>query len=467
MKWLMILPAMIACLSMQVGATQIDSVEFGRFGKVALYQPQAPTRVILFISGDGGWNLGVVDMARSFAEQGALVIGVDIIHYLQELEKSSEKCSYPAGDLEMLSQYIQKKLNLPMYINPVLIGYSSGATLVYAALVQAPPNTFAGAISMGFCPDLPVTKPFCRGNGLTWGPGPKGKGVSFLPASNLSQPWIAFQGIIDQVCSPADVEAFVKEVKNGQVVMLPKVGHGFSVQKNWLPQLREALLRIEPVDSPKHTDSGELSPLKDLPLVELPVADTTQNMLAVIISGDGGWASIDKKLGDYFSSKGVPVVGLNSLRYFWNRRTPDSAAMDLNRIITHYLTLWKKEKALLVGYSRGADVLPFMTNRLPAETLGRVRGVVFLGLEDSVDFQFHLSDWVSGSPARTALPVKPELEKLRGLKLLCFCGREEDHSLCRELDTSWVKVIETSGGHHFGGDYESIAKMILGEFSSE
>ncbi len=467
MKWFVILLTITICPGASTSAIQIDSAEFGRFGKVTLYQPTAPTRVVLFISGDGGWNMGVVDMAQSFAEQGALVIGIDILHYLRELEQSSEKCSYPAGDLETLSQYIQKKLNLPMYINPVLIGYSSGATLVYAALVQAPPNTFAGAISMGFCPDLPVTKPFCRGNGLTWGPGPKGKGVSFLPASNLSQPWIAFQGIIDQVCSPAEVEAFVKEVKNGEVVMLPKVGHGFSVQKNWLPQLKAALLRIEPVESPQPTGSGKLEPLKDLPLVELPAEDATQNMLAVIISGDGGWANIDKKLGEYFSSKGVPVVGLNSLRYFWNRRTPDSAGIDLNRIITHYLALWKKEKALLVGYSRGADVLPFMTNRLPPETLNHVRGVALLGLEESVDFQFHLSDWISGSPAKTAMPVMPEVEKLRGLKLLCFCGQEEDHSLCRRLDTSWVKVIETSGGHHFGGDYEAIAKMILAEFAPD
>src|SRR5512139_2393847 len=113
-----------------------SSVEFGRFGKVALYSPQGePSHVVLFISGDGGWNLGVVDMARELASLDALVIGIDIVHYLKELEASSEKCSYPAADFESLSKFVQKKLDFPRYIQPVLIGYSSGATLVYAILV--------------------------------------------------------------------------------------------------------------------------------------------------------------------------------------------------------------------------------------------------------------------------------------------------------------------------------------------
>jgi type IV secretory pathway VirJ component len=230
-------------------------LEYGRFGKISLYQgsPQ-PSHVVLFISGDGGWNLGVVDMARELATLDALVVGVDIIHFLRELENTGESCSNPVADFEMLSTFVQKKLNFSRSIMPVLVGYSSGATLVYAALAQASPHTFCGAISLGFCPDLLLTKPLCKGHGLEWKTGRKGKGYIFLPATNLQDPWIALQGTIDQVCDPASTEAYVKQVKGGEIVILPKVGHGFSVPKNWMPQFKKAFLRIVEKDktAPPH-----------------------------------------------------------------------------------------------------------------------------------------------------------------------------------------------------------------------
>ena len=86
---------------------------------------------------------------------------------------------------EDLSHFIQKTLGLPGYVRPLLIGYSSGATLVSAALVQSPAGTFLGAVSMGICPDLPVSKPFCKGSGLAMEKNPKGKDIRFLPAANL------------------------------------------------------------------------------------------------------------------------------------------------------------------------------------------------------------------------------------------------------------------------------------------
>jgi hypothetical protein len=53
--------------------TQIRTV---LFGNVSVYKPlQAePTSVALFVSGDGGWNLGVVNMAHSLALAGAVVV---------------------------------------------------------------------------------------------------------------------------------------------------------------------------------------------------------------------------------------------------------------------------------------------------------------------------------------------------------------------------------------------------------
>ena len=454
------------------GAPAAGTVSFGRFGNVALYgDARQASQVVLFFSGDGGWNQGVVDMAKRLGSIDALVVGIDVPRYLESLQKSSEKCSYPAGDLESLSQFIQKKLERPLYTTPILVGYSSGATLAYATLAQAPAGTFKGAISLGFCPDLEVTKTFCKGSGLESGPLPQGKGILFQPAQNLESPWIAFQGEIDKTCDAAATERFVQQVPGAEIVLLPKVGHGFSVSKNWLPQLEDSYRRLvgktsapaeagEPAAAPDHAATESL---EGLPLVEVPAVKEGSDMLAVLVSGDGGWVGLDRQVSKVLAQRGIPVIGLNSLAYFWKRRTPEEAGKDLERIVRRYLAQWHCDKVLLLGYSRGADVVPFMASRLPQDLRARVRLVALMGPDDSVDFEFHLSDWLGSDHHDTNLPVLPEIRKLEDLNVVCFYGESEDDSLCPALQNGPARVVRLSGGHHFSGDYEGVAERILQE----
>jgi type IV secretory pathway VirJ component len=436
-----------------------DNLRFGRFGDVALYSrsPQ-PSRVVLFVSGDGGWNLGVIDMARALAELDALVVGIDINVYLRSLSNTAGNCSYSAADFEALSKYIQKTLQLPSYIPPVLVGYSSGATLVYAVLVQAPPNTFAGAISLGFCPDLDLSKPLCRGNGLEWKKDPqKSTHILFLPAKQLPSPWIALQGEVDEVCNAADTVAFVKEVNGGRVVILPKVGHGFSVQHNWLPQFRSVFTEIVA----KARDRKPQPPLlNDLPLIEVPAKARDSDAMAVFLTGDGGWAGLDRNVSGDLAAAGIPVVGLNTLKYFWTPRTPKGAAEDLNRILHYYLEHWHKKKVVLAGYSLGADVLPFMATHLPRELLDRTVLIALLGPSKETAFEFHLSDWIGGT-SKGLYPVLPEVEHLNGKNLLCLYGERETDSLCPLIHQPGARAVALKGSHHFGGNFTAIAEHIL------
>jgi type IV secretory pathway VirJ component len=226
-----------------------QSLTYGRFGDVSIYRSSLePREIVLFLSGDGGWNLGVIAMAERLADKGAVVAGVDIRHYLGELEKSPAKCVAPADDLEDLSRELQSKLSLKRNLQPTLVGYSSGATLVYAALAEAKEGAFKGALSLGFCPDLDLKKPLCLGSGVEATPrrSPKGalRGVDLKPAKMLQGKWIALQGQLDQVCPPAPTQDFIAKVPGGEIVLLPKVGHGYSVEKNWLPQYEAAYERI-------------------------------------------------------------------------------------------------------------------------------------------------------------------------------------------------------------------------------
>ncbi len=440
-----------------------EVVELNPFGKVSIYRYTAqPKHVVLFVSGDGGWNLGVVDMAKALASLDALVAGVDIVHYLRVLESSNQPCSYPAADFERLSQFIQQRFDYPEYVTPILVGYSSGATLVYATLVQAPSSTFRGAIGLGFCPDLPLTRPLCRGSGLEWKSGPQGKGTVFLPSRSLEVPWIVLQGAVDQVCNAADTRSFIEKTSRSEIVLLPNVGHGFSVERNWLPQFKQAFARITQTAPPiPSRPKGEI--LRDLPLVEVLASVSSNTMFAIHLTGDGGWGVTDKGLATALAASGIPVVGLNSLQYFWKKRTPDEASADLGRILNRFLASWKKEKVLLIGYSLGADVLPFMINRLPENLRSKIQAVVLLGPGRTVDFEFHFSDWLGKSAKKTALLVPPEIERLRGKKILCIYGENDGESCCRDLDAGLARVIVLKGGHRIGDRFDRVAETILKE----
>lgn len=445
-----------------------ETERFPPFGKVILYRTSLhPSHVVLFVSGDGGWNQGVVDMARALSSLDALVVGIDVRSYLAALRRSDGACLYPAADFEALSQALQKKLGLPSYQLPVLVGYSSGASLVYATLAQAPPNTFRGGISLGFCPELDVARPLCRGSGLLSKPKPKGRGLLLNPVPEVASPWIAFQGILDQACSPTAAQAFVGRVKGAEIVMLPKVGHGFSVQKNWMPQLRAAFTRLVAGSAPAAGAAPARGPaLADLPLVEVPANGAASDELAFVASGDGGWAGLDREVAGVLAERGVPVVGLDTLQYYWQPRGPDESARALERILRHYLAAWHKTRILLIGYSRGADVLPFMASRLPDDLAQRVVLIALLGPEPRISFAFHYTDWLTDTPRGNTLPVLPEVEKLRGKRLLCVYGANESDSLCPELPAGLAHLDPRPGGHHFGGDYRAVAERILREAAS-
>jgi type IV secretory pathway VirJ component len=433
----------------------------GRFGTVSVYIPEGtPKSVAIFISGDGGWELGVINMAHALMDMGAVVIGVDIRQYFASLGRAAARpdapCQMIAADFESLSHQVQKEIGLSDYLVPVLIGYSSGATVVYATLVQSPPGTFAGALSMGFCADQDFSgAQLCPGAGLRYAPNAQHELV-FKPASTLKQPWIAFQGSKDQVCNAQAAHEFAGAVPNGEIVELPLVGHGFSVARNWMPQFRQGYARL--AAQPQKSASTPPPEIGDLPIEEVQASGSAREF-ALLLSGDGGWAGLDQELAARLAASGVPTVGLNSLKYFWKQRTPDETARDVTRILRHYLSAWKKERVLLVGYSFGADVLPFVVNRLPADLRAKVASVSLLGIDGNASFEVSISDWVGADEAGPQ--TRPEVGRITGLPVLCLYGEGEKDSICPGLQEPAIRREQVGTGHHFGGEYATLADRIL------
>ena len=208
--------------------------------------------------------------------------------------------------------------------------------------------------------------------------------------------------------------------------------------------------------------SAPTAGIADLPLVELP-AEQRGPLLAIILSGDGGWRDLDKTIGEKLQSDGVSVVGWDSLRYFWSRKSPERTARDLGAVIDTYVTRWGASKVALVGYSFGADVLPFAYNCLSSEARAHVVQLSLLGLATAADFEIRVAGWFGAGPGKDALPTEPALAPINPAMIQCFYGADEHDNACPFL-LGKAEIIRTAGGHHFDNDYDALARRILDGF---
>jgi type IV secretory pathway VirJ component len=439
----------------------------GRFRDFLVYAPQgAPTSFALLLSGDEGWTPATDTMARQLLQQGAMVVGIDLAKFKAVLEADKDQCVFPDGDLENLSHFVQAYFHLPSYLPPMLVGHSSGAAFAYAMLAQAPHSTFAAALTLDFCPNFNLQKPLCKGSGLESVRSTKDHGVNFLPAKTLRNPWVDLQSDAGHACPAVTARDFISQVRGAAIVMLPKAGRDFTSPAGWAPQFTAAYNKLS-MQNPTTRVAPPPASLSDLPVVEVPAQapaappgrSVRSDVFAIIMSGDGGWAGLDQDVAAALSAQGIPVVGLDSLRYYWTARTPNGLATDTDRMIRYYLAHFGKQRVLLIGYSQGADVLPFAVNRLSPDTRTHVALAAVMGLSEHALFEFHLTSWVSDD--NSGLATLPEINRIAGVPVLCIYGADENDSLCPKLDAKKFSIVKLKGGHHFDGDYAALAQQIL------
>ena len=428
-------------------ANTARTIEMSEFGEVELQSPIGSAMgFIVAFSGAGGIVESDRIAIRKLTDAGFAVAVIDTGVALRDLDQPhpSRSCVDLSGPLEWLSANVEHSLGWQQYRAPLLFGQGAGGRLAYVALVQSSPRTFAGALSVDFDPHLALRTPFCQ---LPFEVGPEGR-RALLPSVRLRASWlVGTTAALDTAASQFVAAA------HGEMGVQPPV---LLAPDTVAAAYREgaAMLRTGA------TWNGPPS-VADLPLVEV-AATTTRDLLAIIYSGDGGWRDIDKQVGGIMAAKGIAIVGVDCLHYFWTEKPPAQVGDDLARIITHYMAAWHIRHVILLGYSFGADILPFAYNELPAEIQGKINMISLLSPERAADFEIRILGWLGAAPGSGARPLQPETVRINPTKMQCIFGADDASiSLCTDPTARTMEVIERPGGHHFDHNYQALAKIVL------
>jgi len=95
--------------------------------------------------------------------------------------------------------------------------------------------------------------------------------------------------------------------------------------------------------------------------------NNANNPVILYLSGDGGLNGFSTSYCELLGKQGYTVGALNSKSYFWNKKSPEVIAKDVITSLSKLLEGRKNQHVYFVGYSFGADVLPFLVNKLTAE----------------------------------------------------------------------------------------------------
>ncbi len=214
--------------------------------------------------------------------------------------------------------------------------------------------------------------------------------------------------------------------------------------------------------------------------ISAPAPAGEGDVMAIIYSGDGGWADLDRRLGIALIDRGIPVLGVNTFKYYWRERSPEESARELDALMTKYLGVWGKRRIWLVGFSFGADVLPTIIGRLSPANRARITQLVLLSPSRDTTFEIELEGymikqgWFKEHVKTLLQHINPirhydTLPPLRALQdqppTVCYYGlddSDDSHVRCAGLP-AWVTVHAKKGGHHFDGGYQPLAAQMLQE----
>jgi type IV secretory pathway VirJ component len=199
---------------------------------------------------------------------------------------------------------------------------------------------------------------------------------------------------------------------------------------------------------------------KNMPLIPFAPDSNHLPVLFIHYSGDAGFNVTDNGIAEQLLKKNIPTVGINSLSYFFNERTPKSASEDLADLISHYSKEWKTRYCIVSGYSFGADVVSFIVSSLPDSVKPMVKLVICTSPGLYADFSFHLTSWFGKSSTKN-YPVISEIISLnRSIPVICFYGSDDNTSSGPALANAFIETHMLDNGHRVGSNFQDIVSLV-------
>jgi type IV secretory pathway VirJ component len=193
-------------------------------------------------------------------------------------------------------------------------------------------------------------------------------------------------------------------------------------------------------------------------------------LTAVYLSGDMGFrlgtgATLLKRL----SADGIPVIGVNSVTFFRNRRSLPQVTQLISEAARHALSRDPASHLIFIGQSFGGDMLQAGLSQLSPALRAKTRLIALIVPSRRLYFQV--------SPAEKFDWGKPDADGLLTAKLLkwaptvCIYGQREKDSICPLMQQANVTHIALPGGHllHRDGNaiYAALTSMLNGPGTSK
>ncbi|MEM1297934.1 MAG: AcvB/VirJ family lysyl-phosphatidylglycerol hydrolase [Pseudomonadota bacterium] len=407
-----------------LAATAVDVDRHDRMPTSAVLEVRVPQGMAarstaLPLTGTDGWTAEHAARAARLSELHTLVIGVDGPGLLSTV---GNDCAALSGPLSTIARHMQEREGA-LARAPVLAALPDAGDLALHA-AMAGPTVFKGLVSESF-----GARPgLCGGPVLPEGIGDKAP-VRWLDITQPGEP------------SRASALAGTKIVE-----AKPETGPRKAFYRSYLG--------VAGTDSSFDITMG--SGIADLSVLPLTIHEvdgaSPGDTYAIFLSGDGCWAKFDKEISDRLAARGIPVVGISSLRYMWREKLPGTIARDFARIDAHYREAFGRDRVLLLGFSLGANALPFAAAELPSEFRQRLAGVGLIAPVILTGFEIRIGGWLGQQTG--AIPVRPAIEamgrKVPGERIACLHGTTETVSACPDTSLPGMRSVLLDGGHQLG-----------------
>lgn len=194
-----------------------------------------------------------------------------------------------------------------------------------------------------------------------------------------------------------------------------------------------------------------------LPVTAYNSSDTTKPIV-LYVSGDGGLSNSFSQLLKKMNVLGYPIIGLNAQSYFWKRKKPQRLTDDFTRLLAYYIDTWHRSSFALVGYSFGADVLPFFQNRLSPEFAALNRQTILMSPSRRTDLEIHILGMI-GCELRRGYSIPKEINRMKG-PVTVFFGTAEHKFPMKDITSSNIHFAFFPGGHHYRSDVDQVVSCL-------